>query len=103
MPSTFKKLRNVCQNLIPKFAVCQEGGSVLTTSTAGSIPRNRQQVANLRRHRETRGESHVKSSDSLFTVMLMCKESEGDKQERSFVRMVTGTPEPMMVLALIGL
>ena len=41
----------------------------------------------------------MKSSDPLFAVMLMCKESEGDKQEKSFVRMVTGAPEPMTVLA----
>ena len=41
----------------------------------------------------------MKSSDPLFSVMLMCKESEGGRKEDSFVRLVTGAPEPMTVLA----
>lgn len=37
--------------------------------------------------------------DPLFSVMLMCKESEGNKLIDSFVRVVNGAPEPMAVLA----
>lgn len=41
------------------------------------------------------------SVDSLFPVMVMCKESEGANSDPSsrFVRMVCNTPEPMTVLA----
>ena len=102
MPSTLKKLKDVCQDLTLKFAIFQEGGDILTASSAGSIPRNRQQIADMRQCQEVKGRTRVKSSDPLFSVMLMCKESEGGRRENFFVRMVTGALEPMTVLAYDG-
>jgi len=85
MPSTLKKLKDVCQDLTLKFAIFQEGGDILTASSAGSIPRNRQQIADMRQCQEVKGRTRVKSSDPLFSVMLMCKESEGGRRENFFV------------------
>ena len=42
MPSTLQKLRKVAVNLTPKFAICEASGDIMTASSAGSIPRNRQ-------------------------------------------------------------
>ena len=39
-----------------------------------------------------------KQKDPLFSVMMTCKNSEGCKSDESFVRIVTGAPEPMAVL-----
>jgi len=51
------------------------------------------------RHLDEKGASSIgKKKDPLFSVMLMCKESEGGKPQDAFVRMVAGAPEPMMVL-----
>ena len=43
--------------------------------------------------------SSGRHKDPLFSVMLICKESEGNKSIDSFVRVVNGAPEPMAVLA----
>ena len=51
MPSTLQKLRKVAVNLTPKFAVCEASGDIMTASSAGSIPRNQQQVKDLRHRR----------------------------------------------------
>ena len=40
----------------------------------------------------------AEKKDPLFSVMLMCKESQGGKPQDLFVRMVSGAPEPMTVL-----
>jgi len=91
MPSTLKKLKHVTQNLTGKFAVskCTSINSLLTASSAGAIPRNRQQAADMSRSRdETETALHGKKRDPLFSVMLMCKESEGGKAEDAFVRSV---------------
>lgn len=45
MPSTLRKLRKVAVNLTQKFAVCETLKNVTTASSAGSIVRNRQQIA----------------------------------------------------------
>ena len=40
------------QDLMPKFAICEvssSSGGLTSASTVGSLPRNRQQVANIRR------------------------------------------------------
>ena len=97
MPSTLKKLKSVATDLTPKFAVCDSrSGDLLSASSAGALPRNRQQVADMRRRRDDDTEHiYSKKKDPLFSVMLMCKESEGGKPEDSFVRMVSGAPEPM--------
>ena len=50
------------------------------------------------RRLDEKGASSIgKKKDPLFSVMLMCKESEGGKPQDAFVRMVAGTPEPMTV------
>ena len=102
LPSTLHKLKDVSSSLTPKFAVCKatgEVGGVMAATSAGSIPRNRQQVSDLRRRCDSNdGVSIGKAKDPLFSIMLMCKESEGDKSVDSFVRVVNGAPEPLAVL-----
>ena len=71
----------------------------MTASSAGALPCNRQQVADLRRRRDDDKQFFGRKKDPLFSVMLMCKESEGGKPQDSFVRTVSGAPEPMTVLA----
>ena len=47
-----KKLKIAARNLTPKFAVCEVSsavGGIMTVPSAGTIPRNRLQVSNLRR------------------------------------------------------
>ena len=44
MPSTLRKFKKVAVNLTPKFAIADVGEDLMTASSAGSIPRNRQQV-----------------------------------------------------------
>ena len=102
MPSTLQKLKDVSTNLTAKFAVCKSlDDDLFTASSAGAMPRNRQQVADMRRRQVEKETScsFGKKKDPLFSVMLMCKESEGGKPQDAFVRMVTGAPEPMTVLA----
>ena len=100
-PSTLQKLHKVSQNLTPKFAVCEvssSAGDIMSTSHAGSLPQNRQQVSNMRRRTELSCDPATsKQKDPLFSVMMMCKNSEGCKSDESFVRIVTGAPEPMAV------
>ena len=101
MPSTLKKLKSVATNLTPKFALRDSlTTDIMSAGSAGALPRNRQQVADLRRRREEKEDRHTlsKKKDPLYAVMLMCKESEGGKAQDSFVRIVTGAPEPMTVL-----
>ena len=102
MPSTLQKLHKVSRNLTPKFAACEvssSAGDIITASHAGSLPRNRQQVSNMRRHTELSCDpSTSKQKDPLFSVVMMCKNSEGCKSNESFVHIVTGAPEPMVVL-----
>ena len=68
---------------------------IISVSSAGSIPRNRQQAKDLRRRRD---EIEVESDPLFIIIMLMCKESQGKKAE-AFVRIVSCAPEPMTVLA----
>ena len=106
LPSTLQKLREVSQHVPPKHAVSEVSrsvGGLSRVSSVAELPRNRQQSADCRRalfsSSKTSGISQ--SSDPLFPVMIMCKESEGakcDPQSR-FVRIVCNTPEPMAVLA----
>ena len=105
MPSTMTKLRETTQYLPPKIAVrklCQDVGDMTGASSASQLPRSRQQAADCRR-KLTYGPNLAvvpKSADPLFPLMLMCKESEGKKdQEGHFVRIVANSPEPMAVLA----
>ena len=102
LPSTLQKLRKVSQNLTPKFAVCEvssAAGGIMSASSAASLPRNRQQVSNMRRRTEISSDPYTtKQKDPLFSVMVMCKNSEGRKTDESFVRIVTGAPEAMALL-----
>ena len=100
MPSTMHKLKKVAVNLTPKFAVCEVSGDVLSAPSAGSLVRNRQQAKDLRRRKDEGQLVPVgKTKDPLFSVMLMCKESQGAKASDAFIRIVTCAPEPMAVLA----
>ena len=106
MPSTMTKLREACQHLPPKHAVCEvtkSVGGVAGASSIAEMPRNRQQSADCRRQLFS-SNKHVavpRSVDPLFPVMVMCKESEGTNCDPNlrFVRIVSNTPEPMAVLA----
>ena len=102
LPSTLQKLRKVSRNLTPKFAVCEvssASGGILSASSAASLPRNRQQVSNMRRRAEMSSDPYTtKQKDPVFSVMVMCKNSEGKNADESFVRIVTGAPEVMTLL-----
>ena len=102
MPSTLQKLKCIAQDLTPKFAVCEassSSGGLALAPSAGPLPRNRQQVLNLRCRTDEAHEPLIgKKKDPLFAVMSMCKEIEGKGTAEHFVRIVTGAPEPMTVL-----
>ena len=66
----------------------------MNAASAGSLPRNTQQVKDVRRHISSQHDF-----DPLYSVMYMCKESEGASKD-PFVRMVNAAPYPMMVMAL---
>ena len=71
MPSTLKKLKHVTQNLTAKFAVskCTSTNSLLTASSAGAIPCNRQKAADMRRRRdETETALHGKKGIHCFRL-----------------------------------
>jgi hypothetical protein len=102
MPSALQKLKKVAQNLTPKFAICEvssSSGGLASAPSVGSLPRNRQQVSNIRRRTGESNEPSIgKKKDPLFAVMTLCKESEGRNTQDHFVRIVTGAPEPMTLL-----
>ena len=98
MPSTLQKLKKVAVNLTPKFAICDVGTDVLTAPSAGALPRNRKQVKDMRRQHEEDEHFGRKKKDPLFSVMLICKRSQGKNSKNAFVRIVTCAPEPMTVL-----
>ena len=101
-PSTIKALKEEAQNCPPKEAVhaVYEGkGGMMGASCLGELPRNRDQVSNMRRtitNSKPAMYSNKSLRDPLFMVMEQCKLCEsGDK----FVRVVTASPEPMCLLA----
>lgn len=99
LPSTLHHLQKVSSNSTPKYAIQETTaavGGLMEAKSAGSLPRNQQQASNIRRRLELSGGKH---KDPLFSVMQMCKESEGNKTIDSFVRVVNAAPEPMAVLA----
>ena len=93
-PSTLQKLKECRKtNQPPKLAVSKvtkEKGGIVNANAIGDIPRNRRQVYNIK-------PPVADDSDALLSVMAICKQSM-DKDEESFVRMVTSAPEPMCVL-----
>jgi len=69
MPSTFKKLKDLTRNLSAKFAVnkCTSNDGLLTASSVGAIPRNRQQAADLQSCRDKQEKTDQgKKKDPLF-------------------------------------
>ena len=96
MPSVMDKLKNASTSNTAKRAltfVSNESGGITKASSAAALPRGRQQVNDIRR-------GSLKSTyDPIFSLMMMCKEGEGGKSSNAFVRIVTGAPYPMMLLA----
>ena len=94
MPSVMAKLKKVAGKSTPKNAVeivSKKAGGVLSAPSAGARPRGRQQVKDIRR-------ASSSDVDPLYSVMMMCKESEGRKNKDAFVHQVNAAPYPMMCL-----
>ena len=92
-PSVMTKLKAAATQSTPKRVlkfVSDEQGGVMGASSAGSLPRCRQQIKDMRRKKQ--------DEDPLFSVMFMCKAEEG-KGKEPFVRLVNAAPYPMMLLA----
>ena len=73
-------------------------GGMMGANSLGELPRNRAQVANMRRSSDMAHSLCSKKSfrDPLFMVMEQCKLKDG---ENKFVRTVTACPEPMCLLS----
>ena len=85
--------------LLPKAAVekvFDDKGGIMGAASQGELPRNREQVSNLRRKVNSQVPiySNKGLKDPLYMVMEQSKLC-GD----SFVRVVTVSPEPMCILA----
>ena len=94
MPSVMCKLKNEAKNKTPKRAlqfVSQEAGGIMEATSAGALPRSRQQIKDARRKITSK-----QDCDPLYSVMYMCKEGEGTGGD-TFIRMVNA-PFPMMLL-----
>ena len=92
MPSVMKKLKVESKHRTPKRAlsfVSAQAGGIMEASSAGALPRNRQQVKDIRRANKQH------EPDPLFAIMLMCKSND----DNAFVRYVNAAPFPMVVLA----
>ena len=99
MPSVMHKLKQEAKKNTPKcvlqFVSCEAGGilgGILEATSAGALPRNRQQVKDAKR-KDTN-----KDFDPLYSIMRMCNEGEG-KGGNSFIRMVNAAPYPMLLIA----
>ena len=92
MASVMGKLKGVSSDNTAKRALNLVMDDITTVHSAGAMPRGRQQVNDIRK-------KHTTNTDPLFTLMMMCKEGEGSKSPNAFVRIVTGAPFPMMMLA----
>ena len=99
LPSTIKTLKEEAENCAPKAvvnSVYKKSGGIMNAHSVGALPRNREQVSNIRRGTDNSICSNKGVHDPLFLVMEQSKHCKlGDK----FVRVVTGSPEPMCVLA----
>ena len=76
MPSVTTKLKQAATQKTPKRAlqfVVDEQGSVVGATSAGALPRSRQQVKDMRR-------SLKQDNDPLFSLMFMCKAEEGKER-----------------------
>ena len=94
IPSVMTKLKEAATRKTPKRAlqfVVDEQSGVVGATSAGALPRSRQQVKDMRR-------SLKQDGDPLFSLMFMCKAEKG-KGKDQFVRVVNAAPFPMIVLA----
>lgn len=100
-PSTLATIKSKSQHARPKATVSSvyaDKGGILNANSLGELPRNRQQVAHMRRGRYATSSLCSKKStrDPLFMVMEHSKLQDG---EDTFVRTVTACPEPICLLA----
>ena len=96
MPSVMCKLKEESKKSTPKHVlqfVSNEAGGIISATSAGALPCNRQQVKDARRQ-----SSSKQDYDPLYSVMYMCKQGEG-KGGSAFIKMVNAAPYPMMVMA----
>lgn len=71
MPSTLKKLKSVAADLTPKFAIySSQIEDLQTASSAGALPRNRQQVADIRRRRDDDKEQYFSKKKRIHYFLL---------------------------------
>lgn len=103
MPSTLLSLKDKASAHPPKAAidvVYTEKGGIMKAASVGQLPRNYQQVSNLRRDVAAKPNLPLCSAkgtrDPLFMVM---EQNKLCKSQEKFVRIVTASPEPMSVLA----
>ena len=92
MPSTLDILDTVAEKQTPKGAVhsvSSQLGGIINSQSAGTLPRNRQQVKDRRR----KGMNTTANNDPLLAAMFMCKETMP-----GFVRKVMGAPDYMVVI-----
>ena len=92
MPSVLNKLKDASSSNTAKRALSLVTNDITTVHSVAAMPRGRQQVNDIRK-------KMTLTTDPLFTLMMMCKDGEGSKSPDAFVRIVTGAPFPMMVLA----
>ena len=91
--SARQKLQTIATTKTPKAViqtVTQEAGGELNIKTPSDVPRNRQQISNIRRCTTGR------DKNVLYSVMLECKVAQGS--DDMFVRDVKAAPSPQCVL-----
>jgi hypothetical protein len=69
------KLKKESQTKTPKLAlqfVSQEAGGIMEATSAGALPRGRQQIKDARRQVTSK-----QDYDPLYSTMYMCKAGEG--------------------------
>ena len=99
-PSTIHLLKSSVETKAPRKVlrdVEQLKGGVMGASSAYDLPRNRQQIHNLKysakNHSNLQTSSGSQRTDVLAHVMQMCKDS--GNSDSVFVRSVEAAPEPM--------
>ena len=76
------------------FTIGKECGGEIEVTTPSMLPRNRQQISNIRR-------SHLAGDKNvLYSVMLECKLARGNTE--AFVCDVKAAPSPNVLCSLIG-
>lgn len=83
LPSTMKVLKEEAENHAPKAVVntvYKRSGGIMNASSIGALPRNREQVSNIRRGTDNSLCSNKGIHDPLYMVMEQSKICEsGDK------------------------